>query len=244
MANFNVGDLIVFTYPAVHLQDTRAHDRYPKVLVLHTNWQGNVHGLNLNYLTEDEINTLRMVLDPYYEMKYSAALKQKNPTAYQELGHLLHGRVGEAAGSHSRMVKITSPRAFYLNIIKPFVMPRGWDPYRLYKPDKMTGIRILQKEYHMTGKDSYAQFQAQQRQKLAQMTPDQLAALGGTPQPGQQQQAPSRGIMGQFIDKFRGTRGPQLPTRTPSFHPNPIAPRVTEPIGTRGTTPTGPGTKK
>lgn len=245
MALFGIGDLITFTYPAVHQLGTRAHDRYPKVLVLHNNWQGLVHGLNFNYLTEDEINTVRMILDPFFEMKEAPFLKEKNPQAYAELESLLHGKVGEAIGPHSRMARITSPRAFYLNVVKPFISPRGWDPYRLYKPQLMTGVRILQRENHMSGKDSYAKFQAQQRDKMAQirqaqgqqqrqMAQPQQGQVPGQPgqQPGQGQ-APqdtrmSQSLINWFKNKFQAMRGPQMATRTPSFQ-QPLAPEPTTP---------------
>ena len=198
MAQFHIGDLITFNYPAVHLQGTRAHDKYPNVLVLHPSWGGVVHGLNFNYLTPDEINTVRMILDPMFEMKYREALQRKNPNAYAELDRILVGKVEGAAGPHSRMAKITSPRAFYMNIIRPFIISRGWDPYRLYRPEKMSGVRIVQRSTHMTGQDALAKFKAQQGQAVQKL---------GQPQ----QKEPSKSAMQWFKDKFQHMRGPKMP---------------------------------
>lgn len=142
MALFNIGDLITFSYPAVHQQGTRAHDKFPQILVLHTNWEGCVHGLNFNYLTDDEINTIRMLLDPAFEMNYREAMGRKNPAAIAEFDRIMQ---------HAANANITSPRDFYVKAVRPFISTRGWDPYRLYRPEKMTGVRILQRRQHLEG---------------------------------------------------------------------------------------------
>lgn len=200
MANYRIGDLITFSYPAIHLQGTRAHDKYPNVLVLHPNWGGLVHGLNFNYLTPDEINTIRMILDPMFEMKYREALQAKNPGAFNELESILTGKVKEAEGPHSRMAKITSPRAFYVNIIRPFIVTRGWDPYRLYRPEKMSGVRIVQPAAHMMGQDAYSQYktkQSQVAQKVGQMLKNEPPEA-------------KKGALQWFKDKFQHMRGPKV----------------------------------
>ena len=142
MAFFNIGDIVSFSYPAVHLQGTRAHDKHPKLLVLHTNWEGLIHGLNLNYLTNEEINTVRMILDPSFEMNYRESMTKKSPEAVAEFDRIMQG----AANAN-----ITSPNDFYVRVVRPFIITRGWDPYRLYRPEKMSGIRIVQKRQHLEG---------------------------------------------------------------------------------------------
>lgn len=206
MAGFNIGDLITFTYPLA--PQTYAHDPNPRVLVLHENWQGHVHGLNFNLLTNEEINTIRAILDPFFEMSYRNALSAQNPNAFKEL---------EAIITSSGNPKITSPHDFYLKVIKPFIRPRGYDPYRLYKPNLMTGVRILQREYDMTGKASYGKFKQAQQQAADQA----------------EQEKQQKGIFQWFKDKFAAMRGAQLPTRTPSFH-EPLYPEQTLPSGAGG----------
>lgn len=159
MANFQIGDLVTFSYPAVHQQGTRAHDKFPQVLVLHTNWEGCVHGLNFNYLTDDEINTIRMILDPSFEMTYREALGKKNPNAISEFDRIMK------TAAHAN---ITSPRDFYVKFVRPFIMSRGWDPYRLYRTDKMTALRVLQRRQHLEGQEKQTAFQ-QFAQKFANM---------------------------------------------------------------------------
>jgi len=168
MAGFKIGDLITFGYEAENQgknppnvrwggrKVTDIHDKFPQVLVLHTNWNGLVHGLNFNYLTEDEINTIRMLIDPMFEMKFRNALQRKNPTAYKELERLIR------LPRQQRSAKITSPYAFYRGVIRPFIISRGWDPYRRYKPGKMKSVRVLQTAAHMTGEQSFAKWKREQ----------------------------------------------------------------------------------
>lgn len=211
MANFHIGDLISFHYPAIHQQGTRAHDKAPLVLVLHPNWGGNVHGLNFNYLTPDEINTVRMILDPMFEMQYREALQRKNPNAYKELDNILSGKVEGAEGPNSRIARITSPRAFYMNIIRPFIVARSWDPYRLYRPEKMSNIRIVQTAAHMTGADALSKYKSQRAQQAAKLT--DLQSPGTPPQQTRPYPGVGRNVMQWFKDKFSAMRGP----RTPGF---------------------------
>ena len=213
MANYRIGDLITFGYPAIHQQGTRAHDKAPTVLVLHPNWGGLLHGLNFNYLTPDEINTVRMILDPMFEMKYREALSRKNPGAFAELDNILSGKVEGAEGPNSRVAKITSPRGFYMNIIRPFIVARSWDPYRLYKPEKMSNVRIVQTSAHMLGQDALAKYKAQRGDQMNKF-PDLQSQQGQ--QQNQQQASSGRNVMQWFRDKFQNMRGP----RTPGFKPH------------------------
>lgn len=137
-----IGSIITFVYPAVHQQGTRAHDKNPKVLVLHDNWQGLVHGLNFNYLSPDEINMVRMLMDPKFEEQHKASLTRTNPYIVQEFDRIMQ-EVGNTT--------ITSPHDFYTRAIRPFISKRGYDPYRLYTPSKMTNIKILETRKIMTG---------------------------------------------------------------------------------------------
>ena len=137
-----IGDLITFSYPAVHKQGTRAHDKNPTVLILHPTWGGTMHGLNFNYLQPDEINMVRMILSPKFQLHHKAALTRNNPNIVKEFDRII-GEAGNAT--------ITSPRDFYNRAIRPFISTRGWDPYRRYRSDKMTNVRILEPYAVMSG---------------------------------------------------------------------------------------------
>jgi len=142
MARYGIGDLITFTYPLK--PETYAHDKFPRVLVLHPSYRdvnkyGHgalfVHGLNFNYLTDDEINYLRMMIDPGFGIQYIDKFARKNPN----LATKFRRSVTQASNS-----VMTSPRDFYIRTIKPFISDRGYDPYRLYYPQKMSNVRIVQ----------------------------------------------------------------------------------------------------
>lgn len=162
MPRYNIGDLITFSYPT---EGTRAHDKYPRVLVLHPDWQGSTHGLNFNYLSDDEINVIRMIIDPFYEMQYRDALRKKNPNLFKELEIIITSPAAGAQGMYNR-VKITSPRGFYLNVIKPFIRQRGYEPYRKYRTDKVLNPKILTPSRVMMGEHSLAKWK-KEREELS-----------------------------------------------------------------------------
>jgi len=117
VAQVQIGDLVAFSYPAVHQRGTRAHDKFPSVLILHPLWRNNIHGLNFNYLSDDEINMLRMLIDPSFQLKYAENLMRKNPNLMREFDRI----ITQAANA-----VITSPRDFYVRVIKPIIITRGW----------------------------------------------------------------------------------------------------------------------
>lgn len=136
-ANFSIGDLVNFTYTG-----DRVHDSSPLVLVLHDNWEGLVHGLNFNYLSRDEINFMRMMLDPDFADMYSEKLGKMNPSLGRELNRM--------QGVYDSL-NITSPYDFYQRFVRKFIKPRGWDPYRRYRPDKISGSRVVRKRQVLSG---------------------------------------------------------------------------------------------
>ncbi len=131
MAIFQIGDLIRFTYPS-------RNDPNPLVLVLHTNWRNLVHGLNFNYLTSQEQNYIKAVLNPVFE---SEIVKRDQRIATQM----------NAMQSQMNNLNVTSPHDFYLRFVRGFIKPRGWDPYRLYHERDMGNVRIATRKSIMVG---------------------------------------------------------------------------------------------
>jgi hypothetical protein len=209
-----IGDLISFMYPAVHQQQTRAHDRNPHVFVLHPNWRGKVHGLNLNYLTADEINVLRMIIDPFFEMKFRSSLQRRNAQAFNEMEKII------TSTGPNRNAKLNNPQAFYNGIIKPFISVRGYDPYRIYTPSKMTGVRVIQKAAKFTGEESLLKFK-QEKEELGRAVKQ---ALEKAKTPDEQRKAKDlqakldhatsmsqrKSILTMFSDFIRARRGPRF----------------------------------
>jgi hypothetical protein len=222
MSNFRIGDIVLFSYPAVHKRGTRANDPFPNVLVLHNNWQGLVHGLNFSYLLDDEINMFRMMVDPGFELKYVENLQKKSPQLVQEFDTII-GRAGIA--------NITSPRDFYIKIVKPFIMTRGYDPYRLYRPDKMSNIRVVQKREVITGEQRASLFGTQNLRdrgknekdilkNLAELSAEEEQGLGRGSLTAQERKFIARlkgnalKLFDDYVKKFeysKGPRGPRFP---------------------------------
>lgn len=214
MSNFRIGDLVTFSYPAVHQEGTKAHDKFPQVLVLHPNWEGLMHGLNFNYLDADEINTLRMLLDPFFEMQQRENLRRRNPSAFAELEKII-----TTPGAY-RNSKINSPHAFYQGVIRPFIQTRGWDPYRKYKIEKISGGRIIQPAAHMTGEDSLAKFKKEQEQMAKALeqalskaqTAEQLKEIERMKQELERSKSLSQrqSVLKKFADFIQHMRGPRI----------------------------------
>jgi hypothetical protein len=233
--NLQIGSLISFAY-----QSPRSHDRYPEVLVLHPSWRfypnrsggkALMHGLNFNYLTDDEINMIRMIVDPGFQLKYFQNMERKNPGIAQQFDRII-ANAGNA--------NITSPHDFYLKVVKPFIMPKRYDPYRLYDPTQMQNTRILQTPRQFTGENKVSMFgntQPRGSGKTEQQVISDLAAKKATEeQTGVKQLTPTeerfmRQLQGNALNlfnrykmKFQAARGPamdnRLPNRTPNFAKN------------------------
>lgn len=217
---FSIGDLVSFSYPL--RPNTRAHDPYPRVLILHPNWQGLVHGLNFNYLSNDEINTIRMLIDPFYEMKYRDALKRKNPKAFQELEAIITTPV-QFAGMSVRNAKMSSPQEFYRGVIRPFIMQRGWDPYRKYRADKVRHSRIVSPARVIMGEESLAKWRGEKDELVQELervlkeavTPEQEKKVKETKQKlefatSMSQRKSALAKMAEFLQFWRGPRGPRF----------------------------------
>lgn len=118
-----IGSLTTFTYDS-----PSAHDRYPQILVLHNDFEGCVHGINFNYLTNEELDFIKSVLNDDYAEEASKA----NPNLKTQLDRMKTLLAG---------VDIKSPAVFYNQIIRPFI--KRYDSYRLYKPDHIKNTRTL-----------------------------------------------------------------------------------------------------
>lgn len=136
----NIGDLVRFSY-----RGKIVHDPRPTVLILHPNWQNQTHGLNFNYLSEQEINYIRSVLNPVF----AAEMIKKDPriaSQMQRISHIINTLV------------ITQPHDFYLRFVRGFIQPRGWDPYRRYTPSGISGVQTVVRQAVMVGTEKDSMF--------------------------------------------------------------------------------------
>lgn len=161
MANFKIGDIVTFRYPLP--PGTRAHTPYPQVLVLHPDWQGLMHGLGWHLMTQDEMNVIRMLVDPFFEMQYRKGLQKRNPVLYAEMEKIITSP--QTWNNVSvRNAKITSPQEFYRGVIRPFIRRRGWEPYRKYDVTKIASPRVITPARVLTGEESLNKWKKEREQ--------------------------------------------------------------------------------
>lgn len=134
------GDIVTFKYVAIH-RGSRAHDPNPKVLVLHPDFEGKMHGLNIGYFSQNDMNMLRMILSVGFEQRYKASLTRQSPEAV---------KLFEKIMSEASVTDINSPQQFYYQVIKPIIKPRGYEPYRQYTVQKIGAITIVERAEVMT----------------------------------------------------------------------------------------------
>lgn len=123
MATYKSGDLITFTY-----NSASAHDRHPIILVVTPRWNGNMHGINLRKLPEREREMLLRIVNPDYHST-TGGYVEKIPA----LKRILEKRKIDPDGM--------SPKTFYDKYIAGFA--RRYDSYRIFKPDLMSGVQVL-----------------------------------------------------------------------------------------------------
>jgi hypothetical protein len=136
LGKVRIGDIVTFTYNGLNV-----HDKFPQVLILHNNWQGTVHGINLNNLSDQEINYVKAVLNP----DFAEEISKKDVRIRQQLQRV----------SNINLLNITSPYDFYLRFIKSFI--RQYDSYRRYKPQNMLNIKVITKKEVLTGEEGFGQ---------------------------------------------------------------------------------------
>jgi len=115
---YTAGDIIRFTYIS------SSTNKFKEAFVIHNNWQGKVHAIDMKLLTVAEREVLKTVMDP----------KAKGKTHRFPLINDILTRMDPST-------LIENPVGFYNQLIKPFI--RNKNVYRTYFPQKMTGIQII-----------------------------------------------------------------------------------------------------
>jgi hypothetical protein len=115
---FTFGNIITFSYIG-----KKSHDPHPKVLVLAPNWKNNVHAINLKYIPNNYVELIKFLMQKDYKsMKdqnlYKAFYRWKNLMPKNLSGLIIY---------NTFVSRIPSIRA----------------AYRKYKPQGMSGVRIL-----------------------------------------------------------------------------------------------------
>lgn len=122
------GSFVRFTY-----HGKRTEDMFKEILVLHPNWMGEVHGLDLKRITPAESSVLQAVFDPASKGK-----QHQYPLVNDILRRM------------DPIEEVKNPMSFYVKFVKPFV--RNSDCYRRYKVAGVSNVQTIQRsavEGHM-----------------------------------------------------------------------------------------------
>jgi hypothetical protein len=121
--NYKHGDIVRFTYVNTD-KPAGGRNIYKEALVLHPNWKGKVHAIDMKNLTSAERMVLQTVLDPDSKGKrfriplINDVLRRMDPPTL-----------------------INNPLSFYNQFVRVFL--RGKDAYRTYLPARMSGVQVV-----------------------------------------------------------------------------------------------------
>jgi hypothetical protein len=127
MERFRPGQLVRFTYHGDRSMAKVAGEQFKEILVLHPNWQGKLHAIDLKRLTMAERQVLAAIFDektdktkPHHFPLVNDILKRMNP-----------------------IEEIKNPVSFYTKFVKVFL--RNKDAYRTYYPHRILHATIVKK---------------------------------------------------------------------------------------------------
>ena len=114
------GHIIRFSYSGENVSDPK-----PMVLVLHPNWQGKLHGINIDYVPERVLQRLWNLVQITLQGKIETLAKLRLPLLKADIGN---------------------PYSFYHSRLKGFLkskLGKTSDAYRTYTYNGVSGIRII-----------------------------------------------------------------------------------------------------
>jgi hypothetical protein len=134
---YKPGEVIRFTY-RWHTGATPEESKvdFKEVLVLHGNWLGKMHGIDLKRLTEAERVVLRTIMDK--EMRKTVP----GGSFGTPLPHPIP-LVNDILRRMDPTEEIKNPVAFYSKFVKVFI--RNKDAYRTYFPRRMWSVTVVKK---------------------------------------------------------------------------------------------------
>lgn len=112
-----------------------------EAFVLHPNWNGMVHAIDLGRITPAEIQVLQAVMDPNVKQQVDAGV-------WPVQGVPNYPLIRDILRRQNPVELIKNPVAFYQMLVKPFL--RGKDAYRKYNPQYMFALKVMA-ESHVKG---------------------------------------------------------------------------------------------
>lgn len=127
MYSYSPGQTLRFTYNGLR-EGKLPSDKFKEVLVLHPNWQGKMHGIDLKRLTPAEKKVLDTIMDPAQRGR-----PQRIPLVRDILKRM------------DPVEDIKNPVSFYAKFVKVFL--RNKDAYRTYYPTRMYNVTVAQQTH-------------------------------------------------------------------------------------------------
>jgi hypothetical protein len=124
-AKFQAGTVVRFTYNH-RAKDEQTGPRYKEVFVLHPNWLGQMHGIDLGRLTAAEREVLFAVFDPRNKGKNHRIIL-----------------VNDILRRMDPLVEVKNPQSFYYKFVKVFL--KNKDAYRRYDLPMVSGASVVKK---------------------------------------------------------------------------------------------------
>lgn len=133
MAGYRPGQILRFTYHShTGAGPEEIADIFKEILVLHPNWLGKMHGIDLKRLTPAEREVLDAIFSPEQRGK-----PHKLPLVNDILRRM------------NPVEEVKNPVSFYTKFVKVFI--RNKDVYRTYFPHRMLSVTVA-KQTSVTGK--------------------------------------------------------------------------------------------
>ena len=117
------GAIVRFVYTGA---STSGVDRNKEVLVLHPNWRGKLHGIDIRRLTPAEQIVIRTIFDPKY---VSGKQRHRFPLVNDILQRM------------NPLEEVVNPLAFYAKFVRVFI--RNKDVYRTYYPHLIHSVHVV-----------------------------------------------------------------------------------------------------
>jgi hypothetical protein len=116
-------------------------DANKEVFILHPNWNGKMHAIDLGRVTPAEIQVLHAIMDPNVKSQVDAGVWPVEGVPNYPL-------VRDILRRMDPVQLINNPLAFYQMMVKPFI--RNKDCYRQYWPQFVLGLQVIA-ETHVNG---------------------------------------------------------------------------------------------
>ena len=119
-SNLQAGQIVMFNYSGKNV-----HKKRPLVLILNPKWQGKLHGLSLDYISEPVLLKLRNIVQETLQQRVAQLTKLRLPLLKAD---------------------IRDPQRFYNSRLKPFIktfFDSTQSPYRMYIITNIKSLRTI-----------------------------------------------------------------------------------------------------